>query len=177
MYIMSGLSGPNAGGSLMNNFDTLPDKSNLLGRLSTISLGQSNNVYGALRLTGFQLSFADPALSINFNIDGMIAYSATRSLGIGEYITSAKVYYGNITYSPTATTTQTSTAVFGIEVSFSGNSEPLTRGTTSYPNPAVFNAPSGWRIVGFYGRYTSTGVYYNQSFAYYTQLGVIFAPV
>ncbi|KAL4919451.1 hypothetical protein BDW62DRAFT_178955 [Aspergillus aurantiobrunneus] len=177
MYILSGLSGSSAGASTMNNFDSLPGKSNLLGRLSTISLGQSSNVSGTLRITGFQLGFADPALSISYNVDGNIAYSASRALGVGQYITSVKVYYGNVNYNPTAYTTQTVSVVLGIELSFSGESEPLTRGTTSYPNPAVFNAPSGWRIVGFYGRWTSTGVYYNQSFAYYTQLGVIFAPV
>jgi hypothetical protein len=177
MYIMSGLSGSIRGANAMSNLLNLPDKSNQLGRLSTIALGQSANVAG-MRISGFKLTFADPATTFENYFDGYNAYSDTHSLGFGEYITSVKVHYADFNYNDTSTTTQTSTAVVGIELSFSGDSKPLTRGTISDPNPAVFNAPSGWRIVGFHGRYNNAySSNYNQSFYYYTQMGVVYAPV
>jgi hypothetical protein len=178
MYIMSSLSGSIKGAGVMNNnLDNLPDKSNLLGRLSTIALGQSINVINP-RISGFKLTFADPAITINYYLDLNNTYSDTHSLGFGEYITSVKVHYADVNFYATSTTMQSTTAVVGIELSFSGDSKPLTMGTISAPNPAVFNAPSGWRIVGFHGRYNTTySSYYNQNVSYYTQMGVIYAPV
>ncbi|KAF5865063.1 hypothetical protein ETB97_005304 [Aspergillus alliaceus] len=177
--IYSGLSGYYASPSTMTSLAFPPGPTNALGHLSSVTLGVSSNVIGT-RLTGLQLVLANPSSDFRTNIDTISAFGDTRNYEIGEYITSVKIYYASFTYYVNASSGTTIQAVAGMELSSSNSNKTLIRGnTTSYNNQAEFKAPSGWRIVGFYGRWDRPADYRAGSLevAFFTQLGVIFARV
>jgi hypothetical protein len=162
-----------------NDLHELPNKSTDLGPVTKIRISWIDNYKstGISSLSALRVDFSKPATwvaSYTLTADNETPY--TLSLDTSEYIKSVNLSY------------QTHQCGYGGDVSV-----PIITGIrimTSNPNKALsvgniasiddtITAPTGWRIVGFYGSYCKNYFHHDRigEFTLRSRLGAIFLPV